>query len=109
VWVHTRTVTSETTAVGESGTSSSQCWCCGNREPVDKVVRLGNHPEVTVCIRCVHSLSKRAWELEDHDKTSPAARARDAFRALRKGVVRHGWHHNRFVGRYVRWLGKHTP
>src|SRR5262245_9486405 len=102
-------VTSETTAGGESGTSPPQGWACGHREPVYKVVRLANHPELTVCIGCAHSLSKWAWELEDRDKTSPAARARAAFRSLRKSVVRRGWHHNRFVGRFVRWLGKHTP
>lgn len=73
------------------------------------MVRLGNHPEVTVCIRCAHSLSKWAWALEDRDRTSLASRTRDAFRSLRKTVVQRGWHHNRFVGRYIRWLGKHTP
>ncbi len=57
------------------------------------MVRLGNHPEATVCIRCAHSLSKRAWELEDRDRTSLASRTRDAFRSLRKTVVQRGWHH----------------
>ncbi len=73
------------------------------------MVRLGNHPEVTVCVRCAHSLSKWAGEIEDRGKTSPAARARGAARSVRGYVVRRGWHHNRFVGRYLRWLGRHTP
>jgi hypothetical protein len=73
------------------------------------MVRLGNHPEVTVCVRCAHSLSKWAWEMEDRGRTSAAAHARNAVRALRKSVVRHGWHHNRYVGRYLRWLGRYTP
>ncbi len=102
-------MTSETAAVGQGGASSSQCWCCGNQVPPDKTVRLGNHPEVGVCIRCAHSLSKWAWELEDRDNTSPAARARNALRSVRVGVVRRGWHRNRLVGRYLRWLGRHTP
>lgn len=70
---------------------------------------LGNHPEVTVCLGCAHALSKQASELEDRHRASPAARARDALRSVRKTVVRRGWHHNRFVGRFLRWLGKHTP
>ena len=104
---HTEPMASSSTVVGNHEPAS--CWCCGQLLPVDRMVHLGNHPEVTVCIRCAHSLSKWAWELEDRGRTSPGARARDAVRALRKTVVRHGWHHHPLIGRYLRWLGKHTP
>ena len=73
------------------------------------MVHLGNHPEVTVCVRCAHSLSKWAWELEDRGRNSAGARIRDASRGLRKTVVRHGWHNHRVIGRPLRWLGKRTP
>jgi len=88
---------------------SSICWCCGTIEEPNRLVQLGNHPEVTVCVRCAHSISKRAWELEDRSRTGFAVRARDQFRLLRKTVVRRGWLHHRLIGRPLRWIGKHTP
>ena len=92
---------------GEAG--PAVCWCCGQATPADRLVHLGTHPEVAVCTRCAHALSKWAWELDDRDKASLAARARDAIRAVRKNVVRRGWHQHRLVGQYLRWLGKYTP
>jgi hypothetical protein len=97
------------TAVEDEHQGGSKCWCCGMIEDPAKLVRLGNHPEVTVCTRCAHSVSKWAWEIEDQDRTGAAVRARGGFRRLRKAVVRRGWHQGRLVGRPLRWLGKFTP
>ena len=87
----------------------SECWCCGRFDAADRLVHLGNHPEVAVCTRCAHSIHKWAGEIEDRDSAGLAVRARDAFRRVRKTVVRRGWHHHRLVGRPLRWLGRHTP
>ncbi len=87
----------------------AQCWCCGVIDDPARVVHLGNHPEVVVCIRCSHSLSKWAGELEDRARTGFAVRARGSFRRLRKTVVRHGWQNNKIVGRGLRWIGRFTP
>jgi hypothetical protein len=73
------------------------------------MVHLGNHPEVALCIRCAHSVSKWAWEIEDQSKTGSLVMARDRFRAVRRGVVRRGWQHHPIVGRPIRWLGKRLP
>ena len=97
------------TSVDESGSMPVECWCCGARQDASQVVRLGNHPEVTLCTRCARSVGKWAGEIEDRDRDSIAARARDRFRAVRKTVIRHGWHHAPLIGRPVRWLGKHLP
>jgi len=87
-----------------------ECWCCGSFNDPGLMVRLGNHPEVAICTRCAHSISKWASEIEDRDRTGLPVRARDAFRRLRKAVVRRGWHHHhRLLGRPLRWLGRHTP
>ena len=95
--------------VGEEPPQRSECWCCGAIEDPVKFVHLGNHPEVTVCTRCAHSISKWAWEIEDQSRTGLSVRARDQLRRLRKTVVQRGWHHNRLIGRPLRWLGKRTP
>lgn len=96
-------------AVDHEEAAPSQCWCCGRMENPAKMVRLGDHPEVGVCLRCAHSLSKWAWEIEDQSRSGPAVRVREGIRRLRKTVVRHGWHHNKVVGRALRWLGRFTP
>jgi hypothetical protein len=97
------------TAVQDEQLGQSQCWCCGISGNPAKMVHLGNHPEVTLCTRCAHAVSKWAWENEDADRTGFAVRARDQFRGMRKAVVRRGWHHSRLIGRPLRWLGKHLP
>ncbi|MGI8761599.1 MAG: hypothetical protein ACR2LF_09985 [Jatrophihabitantaceae bacterium] len=97
------------TAVQDDPQGRSECWCCGTIEDAAKLVHLGNHPEVTVCTRCAHSISKWAWEIEDQSRTGLAVRARDRFRDLRKTVVHRGWHRHRFIGAPLRWIGKHTP
>ncbi len=99
-----------TTAVDdERPIGPAQCWCCGTTEDLAKLVHLGNHSEVAVCVRCAHSLSKWAWEIEDQTRTGLAVSARDRFRRLRKAVVRRGWHQHRYVGRGLRWIGRFTP
>ncbi|MGH3497327.1 MAG: hypothetical protein ACRDP1_07680 [Nocardioidaceae bacterium] len=103
-------MTTTAPSIGEgSDDGLTECWCCSSREPRERMVALGNHPEVVVCIRCAHSLSKWAWEVEDRDKKSLGARGRDGFRAVRKGVVDRGWHRSRLVGRPLRWLGRFLP
>jgi hypothetical protein len=97
------------TAVEDDRPDPSQCWCWGATDHPDRLVHLGNHPEVVVCTRCAHSLSKWAWEIEDRGRTGPAVRVRDAIRSVRRTVVQHGWHHNKVVGRGLRWLGRFTP
>ena len=73
------------------------------------MVSLGNHPEVHLCLRCADFVHQRAWEIEDHHRGGPAAIVRDRFRDLRAGVMRRGWHQNRFIGGRLRWLGKYLP
>jgi hypothetical protein len=97
------------TAVGEVPPKRSECWCCGQAEQPERMVRLGNHPEVTLCVRCAHFVHKQAAEIEDLARTGWAVRGRDALRRARRNVVSHGWHHNPVVGPVLRRLGKHLP
>ena len=88
---------------------SVQCWCCNSVDPPDRMVHLGNHPEVHLCLRCTHFVHQQAWEIEDHGMRGPAAFTRDRFRNVRAEVTRRGWHQNRFIGGRLRWLGKYLP
>ncbi|MGH8860447.1 MAG: hypothetical protein ACRDVG_04295 [Jatrophihabitantaceae bacterium] len=85
------------------------CWCCGTYGPDERMVHLGNRPEVAVCIRCAYSLQKWAGEIEDRDRHTLAARARDRLRDVRRYVVRKGWHQHPVVGRGLRRLGRYVP
>ena len=96
-------------ATEEQPPGPAPCWCCGAETEPDQLVHLGNHPEVAVCTRCAHTLSKWAWEIEDRTRSGPAVRARNLFRRARKAVVAHGWQHSPLIGRLLRALGKHLP
>jgi hypothetical protein len=95
------------TAVGSK--DLAECWCCGTRQPETSVVRLGNHNEVAVCLRCAHFLHQQARGREDALRPSPAGRARDELRKARRAVNRRGWHQQPVIGRPLRWLGKRLP
>lgn len=97
------------TAVDDHEDARSQCWCCGTVEDPVGMIRLGNHPEVQLCVRCARWAAKQAWEIEDRARTGPLVIARDRARLLRRRVIEHGWQHNRLLGRPLRWLGKRLP
>lgn len=97
------------TAVDQASGDEPGCWCCGQVHPADRMVGLGNHPEVRLCLQCAHFVHQRAWEIEDHGRRGPAALARIRFRRLRAGVVERGWHQKKFIGARFRWMGKYLP
>jgi hypothetical protein len=97
------------TAVGEADEGEAECWCCGTTQPANAMVHLGNHPEVTICIRCAYSIKNWAWEIEDRARGGHAARARDSFRRLRRQVMQRGWHRRRWIGGPLKWLGRRLP
>ncbi|HEY2296438.1 MAG TPA: hypothetical protein VGH43_01820 [Jatrophihabitans sp.] len=88
---------------------SSECWCCGAVGDPDRMVHLGNHPEVALCIGCARWAAQQAWGLEDRSKSGPLVAARDGLRAARRTVIEHGWQHNRVIGGPLRWIGKRLP
>jgi hypothetical protein len=50
------------------------CWCCGDRTVRASLLRLGEHPEVGVCFRCVRVLARRKREIERRTRAAPADR-----------------------------------
>ena len=96
-------------AVEDEELNSSQCWCCGAMDDPVRMVHLGSHPEVALCLRCARWASKQAWEIEDQGRTGTLVRARDRLRAARRSVVEHGWQNSGWFGGPIRWLGKRLP
>jgi hypothetical protein len=105
------TMTAQTAAATAGGESTGplQCWCCGQRRDEADVVRLGDHPEVAVCLGCAHFLHQQARGREDAARPSPAARVRDGLRAGRRLVMRRGWQHKLVIGPVLRRLGRRLP
>ena len=97
------------TAVEDSRSDSSRCWCCGVVDDPFRMIHLGNHPEVILCVRCGRWAGKQAWEIEDRDRAGVSTVVRDRFRAARRRVVQRGWHHNRVFGPVLRWVGRFLP
>lgn len=83
----------EATAAGETGKST--CWCCGRNSSEDALVHLGNHPEVGICVNCVHFLSRRA---RDHQATVMRQRLRGAAESIRSEVMARGWQQRAVIG-----------
>ncbi len=52
---------------------SVHCWCCGTIDAPDRMVNLGDHPEVHLCLGCAHFVHHRAREIEGEGKQGPAA------------------------------------
>ena len=97
------------TAVADHEVSRSECWCCGTFDDPARMIHLGDHPEVALCVRCGYWAAKQAWEIEDRGNAGLPVIARSKLRALRRTVIEQGWHRNRFVGRPLRWIGKRLP
>jgi hypothetical protein len=92
------------TAVGQTG--ESRCWCCGQIRSEGALVHLGSHPEVGICINCVHFLRRRA---RDRQATVVGQRLRAAAEAIRGGVMARGWHQRPVTGPALQWLDRHLP
>jgi hypothetical protein len=95
----------------ETETSISQgeqrsCWCCGRTSSEDGLVRLGNHPEVGICINCVHFLRRRAL---DRQATAMRKRLRGTAESVRSEVMARGWHQRPVIGPALRWLNQRLP
>ena len=91
-------------AAGKSG--ESNCWCCGQLRSEDALVRLGSHPEVGICIGCVHFLRRRA---RDRQATVLRQTLRGAAESVRGQVMTRGWHQRPLIGPALRWLNRHLP
>jgi hypothetical protein len=89
--------------------SRTRCWCCGNQYPEAELVRLGQHPEVGVCLACARWLQRRAVQRHDDNNPSPTGLLRAGIRKVRAEVIRKGWHEWGVLGRLLRRIDRHLP
>lgn len=52
----------------QDSASVTRCWCCGGIFPQSELVRLGQHPEVGVCL-AKESLAESAQHLKEEVKS----------------------------------------
>jgi hypothetical protein len=90
------------TAVGETG--ESRCWCCGRVTAEQALVRLGNHPEVGVCVNCVRFLGRRA---RDYQASVMRKRLRGAAESVRGEVM--SWHERPVIKPALLCVNRHVP
>jgi len=105
-WWQTGAVMSAETQAMKGETSQSRCWCCGKLRSDDSLVHLGNHPEVGICISCVHFLRRRAM---DKQATALRQTLRGAAESVRGHVMARGWHQRPVIGPALQWLNRHLP
>jgi hypothetical protein len=110
----TATATTNTAAAGAGTADASdagkpECWCCSQRYPSERLVRLEDHREVAVCLPCAHFLHRQATKREDALRPSIAGRVRNGLASGRRAVVKRGWHQQPVIGPPLRWLGRHLP
>jgi hypothetical protein len=103
----TESTPADAESVGAGG--GAECWCCGHDYSAERLVHLGSHPEVGVCLRCAHFLHHQAGQREDALRPSIASRLRDGLRWGRRVVMERGWHQRAVIGRPLRWLGQRLP
>lgn len=86
-----------------------RCWCCGRDFTEAELVRLGDHPEVGVCLGCANWLRRRAQLRRDEQQPSTMGRVRKAIHRIREYVISKGWHERGRLGALLRWLDRHLP
>lgn len=98
-----------TSEADKQGSADPQCWCCGSQYPETDLVRLGQHPEVGICLECAHWLRRRATARHDEQHHTLAGQLRGVLQATRDYVINRGWHQYGHVGALLRRINRHLP
>jgi hypothetical protein len=83
------------------------CWCCGRPFQEEQLVRLGEHPEVGLCLQCAIWVKRRA--VARHHKQHPTVlgRRRTGIDAVRDRVIERGWHERGRLGALLRGIDRY--
>jgi hypothetical protein len=97
------------TSAPEKVAVRSDCWCCGAGYAEADLVRLGQHPEVGICLGCARYVYRQRTQRLDRGRVSVPARVRAVIRAGRTAVIHRGWHHRPVLGWLLRRIDRHLP
>jgi uncharacterized paraquat-inducible protein A len=88
---------------------AAECWCCGAIFAEPDLLRLGEHPEVGICLGCAQYLYRRRTERLDRAKPSLGAEIRNMIRAARAAVIARGWADRPIIGPILRRIDRRLP
>lgn len=97
------------TAAETTEALAAECWCCGSTVAEPDLVRLGQHPEVGICLGCTQYLYRRRTERLDRTQPSLAAETRNMIRAARAAVIARGWADRPTIGPILRRIDRRLP
>lgn len=89
--------------------TAPMCWCCGRSYPEQELTRLGDHPEVGVCLGCAIYLKRRATARRDEHHPTLVSRLRGGIDTVRNAVIRRGWHERGPLGALLRRIDRFLP
>ena len=82
------------------------CWCCGSERPEEGLVRLGERPEVGVCLGCIRFLHRRAKE---RSAGQIGRRLHGVAGRVRGAVTGAGLHEKPVIGGLLRRIDRYLP
>ncbi len=85
------------------------CWCCAHPYPEEQLTRLGEHPEVGICLGCAVLLKRRATARRDALHPTPASRVRGAIHSVCSAVIHRGWHEPGPLGALLHSIDRYLP
>ncbi len=98
---------SRSTADTDAPDGRPSCWCCGNRKPETRLLRLDARPEAAVCLECVTNLRQRA---RAHEDSPPVVRQLHATaNRIRDAATSTGLHNRPVIGPALRWINRRSP
>lgn len=72
-------------------------------------MRLGQHPEVGLCLQCATWVKRRAVARRDEQRPSLPGRLRAGIHTVRNTVIERGWHDRGRVGALLRRIDRYLP
>ena len=98
-----------TSATRPERAPSTACWCCGGDFPEAELVRLGEHPEVGLCLDCAVWVKRRAVARNQEQHPSLPGLLSRGLDTARNAVITRGWHERGRVGVLLRRIDRWLP
>ncbi len=98
-----------TAAAEHEPAAQAGCWCCGRILPEHELVRLGEHPEVGLCLRCATWAKRQAVARYHEQHQSLPGQLLHGIDTVRNRVIERGWHERGLLGAVLRRVDRYLP